>query len=576
MSRFCGERQVSEILAAGEHWRDTALVGARSIFSGEDVWITANIEVLDSVFTQNPDEGDRHFIPKLHDQLKPCSAAVKQLAAEFMWLLMLSPSNISPDKKRENIKTIWDWSERPFPDKSKWLSDDVLRGIGSGGPGFSNHRPRELAFCLNVLLALRKLTTNEQAALVKEPWNFATWLQQVPDAQARQFRHMLLYLLFPDEFERIFSAGDRKAIVGHFAGLSRSQANGMLAVDIDKVLRQTRADLEQKYKTSELDFYHSPLKELWQSNLTELEAALTADHVKAALVEIDKEGVPADAVSSTYDLVDGDKQYPPKFVLSLALKHATGKELSRHEFSGGEDTWAFRVLRQLGFSIVPKKFIADLVERFLAQANGGQDLRTSDYPKEYRGLQVKVGFGQGVFSRVPWIAFLGQGQKVSGGIYPVLLYYREARVLILAYGVSETNVPTLEWNGLDQPRTVASYLRQKHSRDPERYGDSFVDVAFEVPDRLDLDQLAVRLDRMISSYQSQLQASAVVSTAPEEVAPSVVAIDDAIKDLFVDKDRFELLLDQLGKKKNIILQGPPGVGKTFFAQRLAQVFAGKR
>jgi 5-methylcytosine-specific restriction protein B len=188
---------------AGEHWRDTALLGERSIFTGEDVWITANIELLDNVFTQNPDEGDRHFIPKLQDQLKACPVAVKHLAAEFMWLLMLCPSNVSPEKKRENIKTIWDWSEKPFPEKSKWLSDEVLRGIGSGGPGFSNHRPRELAFCLNVLLAFRRLTYSEQASLAKEPWNFAGWLQQVPDAQARQFRHMLLYLLFPDDFERI-------------------------------------------------------------------------------------------------------------------------------------------------------------------------------------------------------------------------------------------------------------------------------------------------------------------------------------------------------------------------------------
>jgi 5-methylcytosine-specific restriction protein B len=53
--------------------------------------------------------------------------------------------------------------------------------------------------------------------------------------------------------------------------------------------------------------------------------------------------------------------------------------------------------------------------------------------------------------------FLGQDQKVSDRIYPVLLYYREAHVLILAYGISETNPPTVQWNGLDQPRAVATY-----------------------------------------------------------------------------------------------------------------------
>jgi hypothetical protein len=50
--------------------------------------------MLNNVFTQNPDEGDRQFIAKLHDQLKPCPAAVKQLAAEIMWLFGRSKARL--------------------------------------------------------------------------------------------------------------------------------------------------------------------------------------------------------------------------------------------------------------------------------------------------------------------------------------------------------------------------------------------------------------------------------------------------------------------------------------------------
>lgn len=360
MSRFCGTKDVADILAAGEHWRDAALLGERSVFTGEDIWKTENIELFESAFTQHPDDSDRTFLAKLQDQLAACPAAVKQLAAETMWLLLLCPNNNSVEGKRKNIEAIWSWSEKPFPASSPWLTDAVLSGIGSGGRAFGSLRPLELTFCLNALLSFRTLPKERQASLAKNPWDFAQWLQQVPDAQARQFRHMLLFLLFPDDFERVFSAVDRKAIAEHFATLSRSQANRMPAFDLDKALRKARSDLEQKYQTNELDFYRSPLKELWQSDPTELETAITADHVKQAIVEIDQDGVPKDAASSTYDLVQGDKRYPPKLVLSLAFKRATGKELSRHDFAGGEDTWAFRVLRQLGFSIVPKKFISDL------------------------------------------------------------------------------------------------------------------------------------------------------------------------------------------------------------------------
>ena len=44
---------------------------------------------------------------------------------------------------------------------------------------------------------------------------------------------------------------------------------------------------------------------------------------------------------------------------------------------------------------------------------------------------------------------------------------------------------------------------------------------------------------------------------------------DALKDLFMDESLFDDIIETLKYKKNIILQGPPGVGKTFIAKRLA-------
>jgi len=45
--------------------------------------------------------------------------------------------------------------------------------------------------------------------------------------------------------------------------------------------------------------------------------------------------------------------------------------------------------------------------------------------------------------------------------------------------------------------------------------------------------------------------------------------DDALRDLFLIEEEFDFILSRLKAKKNIILQGPPGVGKTFIAKRLA-------
>jgi flagellar biosynthesis GTPase FlhF len=48
----------------------------------------------------------------------------------------------------------------------------------------------------------------------------------------------------------------------------------------------------------------------------------------------------------------------------------------------------------------------------------------------------------------------------------------------------------------------------------------------------------------------------------------------ALESMFMGQDKLDSIIDALKIKKNIILQGPPGVGKTFIAQKLAWIFNG--
>jgi hypothetical protein len=54
------------------------------------------------------------------------------------------------------------------------------------------------------------------------------------------------------------------------------------------------------------------------------------------------------------------------------------------------------------------------------------------------------------------------------------------------------------------------------------------------------------------------------------------SIDDALSDLFMPRDTFACLVEIWEAKKNLILQGAPGVGKTFVARRLAYSLMGYR
>jgi hypothetical protein len=56
------------------------------------------------------------------------------------------------------------------------------------------------------------------------------------------------------------------------------------------------------------------------------------------------------APATTYELVDGDRSYPPKAILGTAYEFATGERLASGDFEGGK-TGAVKVLGKLGFTV---------------------------------------------------------------------------------------------------------------------------------------------------------------------------------------------------------------------------------
>lgn len=106
---------------------------------------------------------------------------------------------------------------------------------------------------------------------------------------------------------------------------------------------------------------------------------ITKEHILSAIQEINEQGIRNGRHSSTYDLIYEKKAYPPKLVISIANRYATGKELDPNSFAGGLGTEAFKLLESLKFEIrAMKEYAEDLInvkeefiEWMMANVSGG-------------------------------------------------------------------------------------------------------------------------------------------------------------------------------------------------------------
>ena len=129
--------------------------------------------------------------------------------------------------------------------------------------------------------------------------------------------------------------------------------------------------------------------------------------------------------------------------------------------------------KDLEYNLIKKKCpeLQDKLNNLYSECNLFLD---KDFPKKFGGFKVKVGFGAGNTAKIPWIAFLDEESKVSNGVYPVYLYYKEEDLLILSYGVSEENKTARYWNNTENLKRIDKYFAETQRAKPDRYGSCLV------------------------------------------------------------------------------------------------------
>jgi MoxR-like ATPase len=83
-------------------------------------------------------------------------------------------------------------------------------------------------------------------------------------------------------------------------------------------------------------------------------------------------------------------------------------------------------------------------------------------------------------------------------------------------------------------------------------------------------------EAFVAFVEEKLLSDAVPPDPGPKTPTEPFSVEDALQGLFMDREELAGILDSLRRRRNVILQGPPGVGKTYAARRIAYALIGAR
>ena len=575
MSRL---KRAAAILDAAETWKQRCLLEGGSLFSDERLWTLENFRQLHTHFVERPDAGAGSFEEKLRRQLEPAPPEAKRLWTELTWLFLLIVRGVKGVTKLDRIRTVWESSGAALPEDHPALGDVLDGGIVFPGMAYLGHQRHEFNFIITTMLDWGSRAPQDRKSLLSDPWVFAEWIDSHREGRQRPFRHALLFLLFPNAFEPIVSLGHKKDIVKAFPDETGEtpDVDNMDLTNLDKALLAVVRRLQDERPGEEILFYESPLKEIWQpGSETPNGGGHTADdeawcRSRFGTADVWVIGAGRGArfwrdfhehgiAAIGYDELGDLREYASKEDIRNALiENGRGPNPSNHSLAA----WEFVHEMKIGDVLIAK-----------------------------RGRNVILGWGKVVGE------YTYESERVE---------YRNLRKV--AWYPCRTPID------LNDPITLKTLTRftpyktwlrdtfkrideeQTNGRSPNlNFGEMRIPVGSRLWSTRTGQEVIVVSQNRVTFLGENMSLSAATEkivgyrTNPcphwtfegrnlrdiyEETYRTKYDIATALKDLFVEETQLQRILDSIALRKNLILQGPPGVGKTFIAKRIAWCLIG--
>ena len=550
-----------------------------SLFTpGRAVWTTAHLDELDRGFLQAPDyTSDKNFEQKLRIQLASASPGAIQLMAEILFIYYLPAGfNIGGDSKRQRIGEVLGWSPAPVAIPAD-LTGVLDLGLGSGGPGFSLHKPTHVGFLIRLAQALKQLSPTERAGMFGDPWAFRALTHRIPtDTKASYGRESLLHVVFPDSFERMFAFGEKVALVNAFGDVAPGKPDG----GVDARILEIRRYLTPRFG-EDFDFYDTlGARVLWKPFIDRWDAFIYWGGQLRAHPHWDEwertyKSETAERLGQVRDILvsgAGDWLAPLKKAfekVNLVDFRAYGRFL---DWAKANDEEAARLLEQLwtGAGQPLARFEAFLGALPAAAASGpGTRANLASFLLLCLGVEEYPPYRWEALRRAWNATGFGEPQAKNDAVAQyshALAFFDAVRERAASRGLmtrdrldaQSISWSITNWNAADgpegwPPEDVAALARYREATSKG--------IPAEEPEEAEETELTGG-----PSGSEPAPAPPVL-----EIVDPLLALADEL--MLAHRDLAEIR-DLLEAKRQVVFYGPPGTGKTFVARKLAAALAG--
>lgn len=270
---------------------NNCLVSDKSLlWPAQNYWTLDNLGALKCHMIDAPEYGATlSFEDKLEKQMKEASSAEWAILSDIYFVYFLPSSNITLDKVRKDIG--WAASnagiQSPAPSETIWQAQNH----GFTRTAIKYHQ-KYSQFWFLILFAIYVKEQEDRKSIILNHYAMRAAMDMVLEKiavrgdRAYDMRHALLYMAFPDQYERIISTRDKKWIVDTFQNVLKEP----VPVDLDDAILMIRDELSKKHDKPDRKFdFYTDLKNEWRPGLSTGKGPVTVDTEKGPVTVPDVE-----------------------------------------------------------------------------------------------------------------------------------------------------------------------------------------------------------------------------------------------------------------------------------------------